>query len=72
MLDKNKHIILKDHSLDANHRILTVRMKQAVSPGELRTTLNEIIEEELSGNYTIDKHTTYTDTMHRVSVVRKS
>jgi len=72
MPDKNKHTILKDHSLDANHRILTVRMKQAVSPGELKTTLHEIVEEEFSGNYTLEKHTTYTDTMYRVSVVRKS
>ncbi len=71
MSEHNKHTILKDHSLDANHRILTVRMKHAVSPGELKTTLNDIVEEAFSGHYTIDKHTTYTDTMYRVSVVRK-
>lgn len=72
MLDRNKHTILKDHSLDANHRILTVRMKRAVSPRELRTTLSAIVEKEFSGSYTIENHTTYTDTMYRVSVVRKA
>lgn len=72
MSSKNNHTILKDQSFDANHRILTVRLQKAVSPSERKPLLNNIIEQELRGNYKMEKFETYTDTMYRVATVRRS
>lgn len=69
---ENNHTILKDQSFDANHRILTIRMQKAISPTELKPTLRKIVEQELRGNYEMEKYETYTKTMYRVATVRKS
>ncbi|EAY25545.1 hypothetical protein [Microscilla marina] len=71
MLTNNNHTILKDQSFDAHYRVLTIRMQKAVSPQELKPTLRKIVEEELRGNYEMEKYETYTKTMYRVAAVRK-